>query len=59
MNNRKKIDITTWNRYELFQEFINMRTSIYDMTVRMDVTNLVNCCRETKQSFLRISYIWH
>ena len=51
MNKRSKIDITSWNRYELFQEFINMRTSIYDMTVRMDVTNLVNYCRETKQSF--------
>lgn len=37
MNNRKKIDITTWNRYELFQEFINMRTSIYDILKTVDV----------------------
>lgn len=51
MNNRRKIDTATWCRYELFQEFINMRTSIYDMTVRLDVTNLVNYCREKGQSF--------
>lgn len=51
MNTRRKIDISTWNRAELFREFINMRTSIYDMTVRMDVTNLVHYCTENKQSF--------
>lgn len=28
-----------------------MTTSIYDMTVRMDVTNLVNYCKEQNQSF--------
>ncbi len=28
-----------------------MTTSIYDMTVRMDVTNLVNYCKEQEQSF--------
>ena len=31
-----------WDRAELFREFIGMTTSIYDMTVRMDVTDLVN-----------------
>lgn len=28
-----------------------MRTSIYDMTVRMDVTNFVHYCRDNEQSF--------
>ena len=28
-----------------------MTTSIYDMTVRMDVINLVNYCKEQEQSF--------
>lgn len=51
MNLRTKIDVNSWNRAELFHEFINMRTSIYDMTVRMDVTNLVHYCHEQKQSF--------
>lgn len=51
MNHREKIDVNNWNRAELFNEFINMRTSIYDMTVRMDVTTLVSYCRDKGQSF--------
>lgn len=42
MNKREKINLNKWERAELFREFIGMTTSIYDMTVRMDVTNLVN-----------------
>lgn len=57
MNHREKIDIDSWNRAELFREFINMRTSIYDMTVRMDVTNLVKYCKENGQSFF-INYLY-
>ncbi len=58
MNNRKKIDISTWNRYELFAEFINMRTSVYDMTVRMDVTTLVNyCCKKNQSFFANLLYL--
>lgn len=57
MNHRTLIDIETWNRAELFNEFINMRTSIYDMTVRMDVTNLVKLCKESGQSFF-ISFLY-
>ena len=44
MNHREKLDLSIWNRAEFFREFINMRTSIYDMTVRMDVTDLVHYC---------------
>lgn len=51
MNTRIMIDESNWNRAELFQEFINMRTSIYDMTVRMDVTHLVEYCHANSQSF--------
>lgn len=51
MNHRTKIDLDSWNRAELFREFAGMRTSIYDMTVRMDVTKLVAYCREQGQSF--------
>lgn len=47
----------TWNRAELFREFIGMTTSIYDMTVRMDVTNLINYCKENGQSFF-INYLY-
>ncbi|HJA58587.1 MAG TPA: hypothetical protein H9665_03045 [Firmicutes bacterium] len=47
----------TWNRAELFREFIGMTTSIYDMTVRMDVTNLINSCKENGQSFF-INYLY-
>lgn len=51
MNIRTKIDINNWSRAELYKEFINMRTSIYDMTVRMDVTALISYCKEKGQSF--------
>ncbi len=51
MNKCEKINITEWNRAELFQEFIGMRTSIYDMSVRMDTTKLVNYCKQNGQSF--------
>ncbi len=47
----------TWNRAELFREFIGMTTSIYDMTVRMDVTNLINYCKENGKSFF-INYLY-
>lgn len=57
MNCREKIDVDHWNRAELFREFISMRTSIYDMTVRMDVTNLVEHCQKTGQSFF-INYLY-
>lgn len=51
MNRRTLIDVDTWNRAELFHEFIRMRTSIYDMTVRLDVTSLVRLCKDNGQSF--------
>lgn len=51
MNNSTKIDMEKWNRAEPFREFIHMRTSIYDMTVRMDVTNLVKYCKTLGESF--------
>lgn len=57
MNQCKKIELSRWNRAELFQEFIGMTTSIYDMTVRMDVTNLVHYCKENGQSFF-INYLY-
>lgn len=41
----------------MFREFIGMTTSIYDMTVRMDVTNLINYCKENGQSFF-INYLY-
>ena len=59
MNKREKINLDMWDRAELFREFIGMTTSIYDMTVRMDVTNLVNYCKENNQSFLSIISILH
>ena len=57
MNECVKLDMDTWNRAELFREFISMTTSIYDMTVRMDVTNLINSCKENGQSFF-INYLY-
>lgn len=51
MNHSVKIDMDNWNRAELFQEFIHVRTSIYDMTVRIDVMNLVKNCKDKGQSF--------
>ena len=44
---KTKLDMETWERAELFREFIGMRTSIYDLTVRMDVTQLVEHCKVT------------
>ena len=41
----------------MFREFIGMTTSIYDMTVRMDVTNLINYCKENGKSFF-INYLY-
>ena len=57
MNKREKINPDKWERAELFREFIGMTTSIYDMTVRMDVTDLVNFCKENNQSFF-INYLY-
>lgn len=57
MNKREKINLNKWDRAELFREFIGMTTSIYDMTVRMDVTDLVNYCKENNQSFF-INYLY-
>ena len=34
-NRCSEINLQEWNRAELFNEFIGMTTSIYDMTVRM------------------------
>lgn len=45
-NRCSEINLQEWNRAELFSEFIGMTTSIYDMTVRMDVSRLVDHCRE-------------
>ena len=56
-NKCKKINLAEWDRAELFTEFINMTTSIYDMTVRMDVTSLINYCKENRQSFF-INYLY-
>ncbi len=56
-NKCEKINLDKWDRAELFNEFINMTTSIYDMTVRMDVTGLINYCKENKQSFF-INYLY-
>ena len=57
MNECVKLDMDTWNRAELFREFIGMTTSIYDMTVRMDATNLINSCKENGQSYF-INYLY-
>ena len=57
MNKCIKLDMDTWNRAELFREFIGMTTSIYDMTVRMDVTNLIHYCKNNGQSFF-INYLY-
>lgn len=57
MNECIKLNMDTWNRAELFREFIGMTTSVYDMTVRMDVTNLINYCKEKGQSFF-INYLY-
>ncbi|MCD8316118.1 MAG: hypothetical protein LUB61_01745 [Eggerthellaceae bacterium] len=51
MNNMEKIDLATWPRAQLFQEFMGMTTSIYEMTARLDVTSLVKHCNENDQSF--------
>ena len=56
-NKYKKINFDKWDRAELFNEFINMTTSIYDMTVRMDVTRLINYSKENGQSFF-INYLY-
>lgn len=57
MNECIKLDMDTWNRAELFREFIGMTTSVYDMTVRMDVTNLIHYCKDNGQSFF-INYLY-
>ncbi len=49
--------MVSWPRADLFREFIGMRTSVYDMTVRMDVTDLVSYCRRNGQSFF-INYLY-
>ena len=57
MNECIKLDMGIWNRAELFREFIAMTTSIYDMTVRMDVTNLVIIVKNKNNLFLSIAFI--
>lgn len=56
-NRCSEINLQEWNRAELFSEFIGMTISIYDMTVRMDVSRLVDHCRSTRQSFF-INYLY-
>ncbi len=58
MNECIKLDMDTWNWAELFWEFIGMTTSIYDMTVRMDVTNLINLLQRKRTGlFYQLPYI--
>ncbi len=51
------MDLSAWNRADLFREFTGMTTSIYAMTVRMDVTPLVQHCKKTGESFF-INYLY-
>lgn len=55
--NGKKIDLENWGRRELYQEFIQMTAPAYDMSVRMDVTKLVNYCKENSASFF-VNYLY-
>lgn len=57
MNHCIKMDLSAWNRADLFREFTGMTTSIYAMTVRMDVTPLVQHCKKTGESFF-INYLY-
>lgn len=50
--NGKKVDLEHWNRRELFNGFIQMAAPCYGMNVRMDVTRLVNHCKQSGESFL-------
>ena len=49
-NTCKKINLDEWDRAELFNEFINMTTSIYDMTVHVVPRGELSC--ETLESHL-------
>lgn len=49
--NGKKVDVEHWNRRELFNGFIQMAAPCYGMNVRMDVTRLVNHCKQSGESF--------
>ena len=47
----KKIDISTWKRKETYKNFIGYTNPSFAMGTRLDVTKLVNFCKNKKKSF--------
>ena len=42
MNHREKIDISAWKRAELFQEFINIKTSVLRQVFKFTSIIIIN-----------------
>lgn len=47
----KIIDINSWDRNSVYQNFINYDTPILSITTRLNVNKLVKFCKKTKSSF--------
>lgn len=47
----KYIDIETWGRKPQYENFINYTNPMFSITTRLDVTDLVTYCKDTKKSF--------
>jgi chloramphenicol O-acetyltransferase len=48
---KKKIDIENWNRNKQYEWFKNFSNSCYGIDSKIDVTNLVQYCKENGKSF--------
>lgn len=47
----KKIDLTTWNRRQHYQHFLNFLDPYFGVTVAVDVTSAYNWAKSNKESF--------
>ena len=43
----KEIDVATWKRKAPYENFVNYSNPVFSMTVRLDVTKLVEYSKQT------------
>ena len=47
----KEIDVATWKRKAPYENFVNYSNPVFSMTVRLDVTKIVEYSKQTNTSF--------
>jgi len=51
MENGHFLDLNTWSRKQLYDFFIDYKIPFFSTTVNIDVTEILNWCRQNKKSF--------